>query len=265
MTEETQQDDSAPNERASGIQVIARAAAVLRALKEHPDGLSLGELAKLLTLPRSTVQRIVDALDDENLVIAASPTRGVRLGPALLALAAATRFEIVEIARPTLQEISRECGETVDLSLLDGDKLVFVDQISGVHRLRAESAVGVSFPLHSTAPGKAMLAAMDDAALQNLRPRLKLTRLTRHTITSWGVLQDALAKVRDSAIGADLEENSLGICAVAVALRLPNGDMAAVSIPVPVQRFADLRLRLEALLLEQGARLQQMMGHARRR
>lgn len=264
--DETLPDDTAPAaERAGGIQVIARAAAVLRALKEHPDGLSLGELAKLLKLPRSTIQRIVDALDDENLVIAASPTRGVRLGPALLALAAATRFEIVEVARPTLQEISRECGETVDLSLLDGDKLVFVDQVSGVHRLRAESAVGVSFALHSTAPGKAMLAAMDEAALLNLKPRLKLTRLTRHTITSWGVLHDALAKVRDTRIGPDLEENSLGICAVAVALHLPNGDMAAVSIPVPVQRFADQRARLEQLLLAHGERLQQMMGRVKGR
>lgn len=265
MTDETPSEDPAPNERASGIQVIARAASVLRALQEHPDGLTLGELARLLSLPRSTIQRIVDALDDENLVMAASPNRGVRLGPALLALAAATRFEIVEIARPTLQEISRECGETVDLSLLDGDKLVFVDQISGVHRLRAESAVGVSFPLHSTAPGKAMLAAMDDSALMNLRPRLKLTRLTRHTITAWGVLQDALGKVRESRVGTDLEENSLGICAVAVALKLPNAEMAAVSIPVPVQRFADMRPRLEELLLAQGARLQQMLGRSRGR
>lgn len=247
-------------ERVAGIQVIARAAAVLRALKDHPNGLSLGELAKLLGLARSTVQRIVDALDAENLVISASPTRGVRLGPALLALAAATRFEIAEIARPVLDEISRETGETVDLSLLDGDKLVFVDQVSGVHRLRAESAVGVSFALHSTAPGKAMLAAMDEAQLHNLRPRLKLTRLTAHTLTAWPVLEDALAKVRDSRVGVDLEENSVGICALAVALRLPNGDLAAVSVPVPTTRFSDQRARLEALLLAKVDRLQQLLG-----
>ena len=81
-------DDEIADEAAGkgGIQVIARAVGVLHKLREHPDGLSLGELAKLLKLPRSTIQRIVAALDDENLVISASPTRGVRLGPALLAL-----------------------------------------------------------------------------------------------------------------------------------------------------------------------------------
>lgn len=269
MSADNDNDDSPPAEagpeRAGGIQVIARAAAVLRALKEHPAGLSLGELAKLLGLPRSTIQRIVDALDDENLVIAASPTRGVRLGPALLALAAATRFEIAELARPVLQEISRDCGETVDLSLLDGDKLVFVDQVSGVHRLRAESAVGVSFALHSTAPGKAMLAAMDEHALGNLRPRLRLTRLTPRTITAWPVLADELSRVRESGVGVDDEENSVGICALAVALHLPGGELAAVSVPVPTQRFADQRDHLKTLLLARVERLQQMIGGPRRR
>lgn len=247
----------------SGVQVIARAAALLRALGEHPDGLTLGELAKLLALPRSTVQRIVDALHVENLVIAASLSRGVRLGPALLSLAAAVRFEIAELARPTLQQISRECGETVDLSLLDGDRVVFVDQVAGGHRLRAESDVGVSFPLHSSAPGKAILAAMSTDRLESLRSGLRLTQLTHHTIASWPELNEALNATRATGIGTDLEENSLGICAVAVALRLPNGGWAAVSVPVPIQRFAELRPRLEALLLEHGGRLQQRLGDGR--
>ncbi|WP_290867339.1 IclR family transcriptional regulator [Aquabacterium sp.] len=239
----------------SGIQVIARAAAVLRALKDHPQGLSLGELAKLLGLARSTVQRIVEALDRENLVIAASPTRGVRLGPALLALAAATRFEVAEIARPILQEISLECGETVDLSILDGDKLVFVEQIVGVHRLRAESAIGVSFPLHSTAPGKAMLALMTDEERANLKPKLKLTRITRHTVSSWPVLMAELDKARETGLSHDLEENSMGISAVATALRVSTGEMIAISIPVPTQRFDGMRKQLEKTLMLNSARL----------
>lgn len=239
-----------------GIQVIARAVAVLHKLREHPDGLSLGELAKLLKLPRSTIQRIVAALDDENLVIAASPTRGVRLGPALLAFAAATRFEISEVARPTLQEISLLSGETVDLSLLDGNKLVFVDQVVGGHRLKAESGIGVSFSLHSTAPGKAMLAALTDAEMLTLRPRISLARMTPNTITTWNGLVEDIAVVRQSGIGADVEENSIGICAVSMALRLPSGEIAAISVPVPTQRFQTMRATIERLLLTHGGKLQ---------
>ncbi|WP_158601824.1 IclR family transcriptional regulator [Pararobbsia silviterrae] len=254
--------NDAPTTRAdrSGVQVIARAAALLRALKAHPDGLTLGELARLLALPRSTVQRIVDALHAENLVIAASLSRGVRLGPALISLGAATRFEIAELARPMLQQITRECGETVDLSLLDGDRVVFVDQVAGVHRLRAESDVGIAFALHSSAPGKAMLAAMTPERLQNLRPTLRFTRLTRNTIVSWATLEQAISAIRETGIATDLEENSLGICAIAAALRLPNGELAAISIPVPTQRFVELRVHLEALLRDHCSRLQQRLG-----
>jgi len=251
-------DDEMADESAGkgGIQVIARAVAVLHKLREHPDGLSLGELAKLLKLPRSTIQRIVAALDDENLVISASPTRGVRLGPALLAFAAATRFEISEVARPTLQEISLLSGETVDLSLLDGNKLVFVDQVVGGHRLKAESGIGVSFSLHSTAPGKAMLAAMTDTEMLALRPRMSFARMTPNTITTWAGLVDEIAVVRQSGIGADGEENSMGICAVAMALRLPSGEIAAISVPVPTQRFEAMRPMIEKLLLTHGGKLQ---------
>lgn len=259
---ETSDDDTAS--RGGGIQVIARAAAVLRALQHHPGGLSLGELARLLELPRSTVQRIVDALDQENLVIAASASRGVRLGPALLALAAATRFEVAEIARPTLLELSRATGETVDLSLVDGEKLVFVDQvISEQHRLRAESAVGIAFPLHCTANGKAMLAALDDETLARLKPKMKLQRHTPNTITTWSDLMDDLQAVRRSGIGADLEENSLGICALSMALTLPNGELAAISIPVPTPRFEQQRERLEEALKRSCRRLQNKLTGGR--
>ncbi|WP_322041048.1 IclR family transcriptional regulator [Burkholderia diffusa] len=253
-----------PSNDRSGVQVIARAASVLRALKEHPDGLSLGELAKLLSLPRSTIQRIVDALHAENLVIAASLSRGVRLGPALLPLAAAARFEIVDLARPTLQQIAMECGETVDLSLLDADKVVFVDQVRGVHhRLRAESDIGISFPLHSNAPGKAMLACLSTFDLSRLKTNLRLTKFTSKTITDWGQLDQALADIRISGLSSDLEENAEGVCAVAAPLRLPNNELAAISVPVPTQRFSDLRPQLEILLREQCDRLQQRLGNAR--
>ena len=83
-----------------GVQVIARAADVLRALEGNAQGLSLGHLAKQLNLPKSTVQRIVAALDSENFVIAASPQAGVRLGPALVRIARSVRCGLVDIARP---------------------------------------------------------------------------------------------------------------------------------------------------------------------
>ena len=243
-----------------GIQVIARAAALLRALEHQPDGMSLGQLAKAVGLPRSTVQRIVDALDSEGFVIAASAASGVRLGPTLLALAAATRFHIAEAARQTMEALAKECGETVDLSLADQDKVVFIDQVAGTHRLTATSSVGVSFPLHSSANGKAVLASMGDADIARLRKRLRLVALTPHTITSWDRLDLEIAAIRRTGVAFDREENSLGICAAAMALRSPSGEIAAISVPAPTQRFAANEAAIAAALLKHCGRLQHKLA-----
>ena len=242
-----------------GVQVIARAAALLRALEHQTDGMSLGQLAKAVELPRSTVQRIVDALDKEGFVIAASAASGVRLGPALLALAAATRFHIAEAARQTLEALAKECGETVDLSLADQDKVVFIDQVAGRHRLAAVSAVGLSFPMHSSANGKAVLAAMNDAEIAKLRQRMRLGAVTPNTITSWDALERELAAIRKTGLAFDREENSLGISAVAMAIRSPSGELAAISIPAPTQRFNAGKAKLSEALVKHCGRLQQKL------
>jgi IclR family transcriptional regulator, acetate operon repressor len=221
----------------AGVQVIARAAQVLRALQHQPEGASLGNLAKAVELPRSTVQRIVDSLDAEGLVVAASARGGVRLGPALLGLAAATRFDIVELARPAVEALAKATGETVDLSIANHDRVVFVDQVPGIHRLAAVSAVGVSFPMHSCANGKAVLALMDELELRRVRLRLKCVAKTQHTHASWRSLNADLERIRKNGIAYDREENSLGISAVAMAFRMPSGQLGALSIPVPTQRF----------------------------
>lgn len=253
-----QAPDAAPDRQ--GIQVIARAAALLRTLAHHPGGLSLGSLARSVNLPRSTVQRIVDALDVEGLVLAASSTSGVRLGPALLSLAAATRFHMAELARETLENLSKACRETVDLSVLDQDKVVFIDQVAGSQRLSAISAVGVSFPLHCSANGKALLAMMSDDELQKVRKRIKLTSNTPHTISSWASLEEEIAATRASGLAYDREENSEGICAVSMAIRSPSGEVAAISIPVPTQRFRQAEPELSALLRQHAQALQQKLG-----
>src|SRR3972149_9292910 len=100
----------------SQVQVIARAATILRALEEENAGLSLGQIAQRVNLARSTVPRIGSALETEKLVIAATPNGRVRLGPTILRLAASVRTDFVSLARPFLVKLSGELRETVDLA-----------------------------------------------------------------------------------------------------------------------------------------------------
>lgn len=231
----------------SGIQVIARAAAVLRSLEQEPNGLSLGEIAKRVQLPRSTVQRIVAALGQERLLMSATSQARVKLGPALVMLGAAADVGTEKAARPIMQELSRLADETVDLSILRSGSAVFVEQVQGTQRLVAVSAVGKAFPLHCTANGKALLALLaPERRAGLLKGRLK--RYTPATKTERSALEAELREVEATHLAFDLEEHSRGICAIGTAFRDPLGREFSLSIPVPAARFAGKRQQVSKLL-----------------
>jgi len=244
----------------SGIRVIARAADILLTLSNHPNGLSLREIARFVGQPRSTVQRIVSALEEANLVIAASAASGFRLGPTLTLLAAAVRpFDIVSMARPLILQLASESGETIDLSIFAHGKAVVVDQISGTHPLLAVSAIGSSLPLHATSIGKVLLAALPEKELDALRKHMKLDALTPNTTTSWDKLNPELDEIRATGISYDNQEYMTGICSVATLLRGPGGEIAAVSFPVPTGRYKEVEEKLIGLLKDRAQSLQRRL------
>lgn len=221
----------------SGIQVIARAAAILRTLENESAGLSLAQIAMRTNLPRSTVQRIVTALADEQLLIAASPNARVMLGPAIVRMASNTRFDFAAFVRPHMETLAQQTGETVDLSMQRGGKMIFIDQIASSHRLSAVSAVGETFPIFSSANGKAALALLGDDEI-SLLVKDQLYEETPNTITSVRKLMTEIKSIRDNTYAIDNEEHTEGISAIGTAFHDPSGRTFAVSVPVPTTRFA---------------------------
>ena len=245
----------------SQVQVIARAATILRALEEENAGLSLGQIAQRVNLARSTVQRIVSALETEKLVIAATPNGRVRLGPTILRLAASVRSDFIALARPYLERLSEELHETVDLATVKKDHLVFIDQVIGSQRLRTASAVGETFPLYCTANGKAYLAQLSDPAIEALIGRAYESR-TPKTLTRLEALLADLKSVRRNGVAFDREEHTLGICAAGVALQDPLGNSVAISVPVPTQRFQNRQTQIAERLLATKRALEAHMNSA---
>jgi len=240
---------AAPDQATGAIQVLSRAISVLRALRAEPDGLSLSQLSERTGLPRSTVHRLVTALEVEDFVAAASPTGRVRLGPDVLRLGDGGRRDLRAVLRPVMERIFGDVDETVDLAVLEGDRVRFIDQIPAPHRLRAVSAVGAMFPLHCTANGKAILALLTDREAVALLPG-RLQRYTPNTITQRRALLRELAQIRDSGVALDREEHTLGISAAGFAVRDAGGQIAAITVPMPTQRFAGREREIVALLSE---------------
>lgn len=238
-----------------GIQVIARAATILRALENEPQGLSLGKIALRVGLSRSTVQRIVDALTDEHLLIGASPTTGVKLGPAILRMASNSSFDFVEFIRPYITQLSKETGETVDVSEIQKSQTVFVDQVVGSARLNIVSAIGEAFPLHCLASGKAMLSALTEADFYKRMSRKALDEHTPATITNASDLFDEVQLVKQSNIAFDREEHIVGVSAIGTPIQEPGGKLYAISIPAPTVRFKQKEKQLVKALLDCRARI----------
>lgn len=242
------------------VQVVQRAAEVLRALEAYPEGRSIGELAADIDLPRSTVHRLLKALEDEHLVTAVSSLGGFRLGPGLMRLAASANGWLSAHVHRLIVELSRELDETVDLAVRSGEVVYFVDQATaGSSPLQAVSRVGVTFPLHCTANGKALLAELPDDAVRRLvGPRLD--GFTPATITDVDRLLEEVAVVRTQGVAFDRQEHHADISAVGTALRNPYGLEAALSVPVPTTRFVEREDRLVPALLAGRDRIEAALG-----
>jgi len=234
----------------TGIQVITRAAAILRVLKEQNSGMSLGQIAERIDLPRSTVQRIVSALEDERLVMSSVNGGGIRLGPELLSLGVATRYNIVEQCRPHLQALKLRTGETVDLSIMRGGHMVFLDQIQGGGRLRTNSSIGEEFPISTTANGRACLALLD----RDVAKQLALQEWAEFGIDGhWEALNKKLNEINKTNMAFDLNDHTTGISAIGFAFRDALQDLHAISVPIPSSRYAENSAEVIAALKETRA------------
>lgn len=245
------------SERRDGVQVLARAAEVLRQLAAAPEGLTLVELADRAGLPRTTAYRIVGALGKEGFVTTTEQGK-TRIGPALVGIAASGRRDLRQEAVPFLRRLSHELHETVELVVLDGTEALFTDQFVSSRTLRVVAGVGSRFPLHCTACGKALLAALPPGEAERLLPP-KLARVTPHTIVDRKALLRELEVVRATHLAHDREEHSVGVCAEAVSLHDGGGAIAAVTVVMPATRVRESEKRVASALLRTCREIQAVL------
>lgn len=226
-------------------QVIARAAAVLRALEGQSEGLTLAALARATELPRTTVQRLVTALQAQQLALGVDGR--FRLGPAITRLAGAAFLDVAGVARPHIEALGRATHETVNLSVLRGTHAVLVDQVASDRELRVVTPVGSALPLYCTAHGKALLAAMSDAEVER-RLAMPWEQRTARTVRTLKALLRDLAGIRSAGIAHDVCEHLDGVCGIGITLETQTPERYALSIVMPEARYAGQHARLAEAL-----------------
>jgi DNA-binding IclR family transcriptional regulator len=220
------------------VQVLDRAFRILDALKEAPDELSPAELAVRLRLHKSTIHRLLVVLEGQRFIRKTADGR-YGLGMKLIEMGsrAAEQLDFGEHAKPFLQRLVDETGETAHISVLSGTEMVSIAHVPGRWSLRTPSTVGRRTETYCTSVGKAFIAFLPAPALDALIDRLHFTKHTQRTITSPSALRAALDRIRRRGFAVDDEEVEEGLRCVGAPVRDYTGNVvAAISVAGPVFR-----------------------------
>jgi len=254
-------------DRRESVQSLERAFDLLEVLASGGE-LGVTELAHRTGLVPSTAHRLLHTLAKRGYVSQSSETGRYMLGYKVVEVASGLEHRLGRlrvVARSHLEAIQRETGETVNLVVLDADRVVYVDQVEGSRQVRMFTAVGTSVLAHTTGSGKAMMAASPPELVHALYgDREPLERLTDHTLTSLDALEQDFARIRRRGYALDNEEHEEGVGCVAVAVFDHSGrPSAAISVSGPSARILGTNAsRLGGLLVEHGAKVSKALGFA---
>lgn len=222
------------------IPATLRAVALLEAVVASERPAALAELTATVRLPKPTLYRMLVMLEAAGMVVREPGARRYAPGPRLAALGrnvmlnATLRSERHAI----LAQLVDEIGETCNLTMLDGDRVVYLDRVEASWPLRMNLTSGSRVPLHCSASGKLLLAFLPKASRDRLIRHMTLTPYTETTLVDQRRLTAELARIRSARHATDNEEFHAGLVCVAVpVMDARKRACAAVAVHAPVSRM----------------------------
>src|SRR3569833_615360 len=248
------------NSKNTGNQVVDRHVRLLEAKDKASEPVSLKYLTADTGLHPSFVFCffVVLLLFD---LVEKNPNGSYELGRRLLRLAqqVPVRSDLREVAKPILNWLRDQTGETVNLTVREGDEVIYVERALPNRMMRVEQIIGSRAPLHVTAVGKLMLAESGDAGCRAYARRTGLPPYTVNTLVRAQQLIEAARLCQGAGYAYDDEEAEMGVGCIGVLVRNANGEaVAGLSISAPRERRRDSWI---PLLQEAGERLSQQLGH----
>jgi IclR family transcriptional regulator, acetate operon repressor len=231
----TDSDESRPaTDGPYSVRAVVRALDVLDLLRQSSVPLSLGEAADAVGLPKSSVLRYLSTLEARGYVERDLESGGYRVG---LALASQQLENLSSRARPVLTELRDRFGETMNLGVLSGGQVAYLEIVESPKAIRFAARKGSRDPLHSTALGKALASYLGDDEIREILAAQGMPARTSRTITDAEQFLAAVASVRQSGYALDDRENEEdGRCVAVPVLETPVP--AAISLSAPVSRFS---------------------------
>lgn len=225
------------------IEAVENALRLLLMLRGRTQ-LRVTEVSDELGVARSTAHRLLSTVAHYGFVRHDAVNRVYRPGPVLveLALASAGHSDIRQLAKPHLERLAAALHETVNLVVLEGGDVRFIDGVESDQPVRVTLRTGTRFPAHSTSSGKVLLAALPRDRVRALYPEGP-GRVTEHTISDMTRLEAELDAVRRNGYATNMDENEIGLHAVAVAITDRAGTaVAAVVVAAPAARLGPMQI-----------------------
>jgi len=206
---------------------LARGLAVIEAFEDHPEGVTVGDIAARTGLSRASVRRLLITLEMLGYASHAGPTyrlgsRALRLGFSFL-----SSTSLPALALPVLEEVTAIIRESSSLSALDGDEIVYLARSATRRVMSVGLSVGSRLPAYCTSMGRVLLAAMGDGELPAYLKRTTLRAYTPRTITAKRLLSVEIDRVRVQGYALVNEELELGLRSLAVPVRNRAGKVVA--------------------------------------
>jgi DNA-binding IclR family transcriptional regulator len=243
----------------SSIQVIDRSASLLDAISQYENPVSLKILSADTGLHPSTAFRILGALMEAGFV--EKDTAGhYLLGRKLVRLAGKVRrgIDLREQALDVMEELRDAIGETVNLTVREGDEVIYIERVTSNRMMRVEQVIGSRAPLHVTAVGKLMLAELGDHFIHAYSVRSRLKAYTSHTISTEQDLLNVVHQVHAQGFAYDNEEAEEGVGCIGVLLYDGSHSVVAgLSISAPIERRKDEWVKL---VMAAGRKISERLG-----
>ena len=244
---------------------VERALAVLEAVSQSAEGLSNAEISQRLKIPKSSASYILRALENSGYLRRGREDGRYHIGLAVVSLShrALAGLDIREMALPVLRQLVDAARLTAHLAILDHGRAVYIEKVEAPSFVKMDTWLGRRVDVHSTSVGKALLAHLPHAEVQELVANRNLSQNTPHTITTLPKLLRELEKVREQGYALDEEENSVGVRCVAAPVFNNNGRVeASLGVTGIVSQFERAAVPRVAELVKSAARkLSQQLGY----
>jgi IclR family KDG regulon transcriptional repressor len=246
------------------VPALVRGLDILKLLGHEP-GLTPPAIATQLGLPRTTVHELLKTLESQGFVTMSDGT-GYRIGMPLFELGKSYErgLDLVGLGKRSAEAVAAECGETVQIAVLDHTDVIYIVQVNSTHKVQLVSSVGGRLPAHLTAVGKINLAFQPpEVVSERYPPGQALATLTPASLATTEALLETLDQIRLDGVAWDECESNPDVCCVAAPIWDAKGAVAAgMSISVPVHRWnAAAAAHLRTLVVAGADRVSTDLGH----